>query len=322
MYSINVFLTFSLSEFGMSKFWIQHRAEHPKEWKRHLPVHLTGLTLCVTILAVTVAEKFGEGGWLTLVITGALFTLCQLIKRHYNDVVRAIRALDQEFPAPEDVDGSLEAAIARLPERYHAMPIGSEGEVADAPDPKQPVAILFVGGYGGLGRHALFTLLRMFKRHFRGVVFVTIAVVDSDVFKGDAEVEALEARSRENLARYERFGRSLGLATASACSVGTEVAVEAVRLGTELFKKYPEGLVVAGQLIFEEDTLWNRILHNETAFIIQQRLQHVGVPMVVLPVRLDLRRKADPAPLPPCPASIRAADLVARLTIRVAGRAV
>ena len=132
-------------------------------------------------------------------ITGALFALCQIIKRHYNDVVRAIRALDQEFPAPEEVDGSLEAAIARLPDRYHTMPVPAEGEVAandGAPDPKLPVAILFVGGYGGLGRHALFTLLRMFKRHFRGVVFVTIAVVDSDVFKGEAEVQALEAARR------------------------------------------------------------------------------------------------------------------------------
>ena len=289
MYSINVFLTFSLSEFGMSKFWIQHRKEHAKEWKRHLPVHLTGLTLCVTILAVTVGEKFGEGGWLTLVITGLLFGLCQLIKRHYNDVVRAIRALDEEFPAPEDVEGSVESALARLPERYRSMAFDKE-RTPQAPDAALPVAILFVGGYGGLGRHALFTLLRMFKRHFRGVVFVSIAVVDSDVFKGEAEVEALEARTRESLARYERFAASLGLTTASEYSVGTEVAVEAEKLGIALYQKYPEGLVVAGQLIFEEDTLWNRALHNETAFIIQQRLQHVGVPMVVLPVRLDLKR--------------------------------
>ena len=289
MYSINVFVTFSLSNLGMSKFWIQHRNEHPDEWKRHLPVHLVGLALCVTILAVTVAEKFGEGGWLTLVITGLLFGLCQLIKRHYNDVVRAIRALDQEFPAPEEVEGSVEATLARLPERYRTMPVAKE-EAPPEPPREQPVAILFVGGYGGLGRHALFTLLRMFKRHFRGVVFVSIAVVDSDVFKGEEEVAALETRTRDNLARYERFGRSLGLATASAYSVGTEVAVEAEKLGVELYRKYPEGLVVAGQLIFEEDTLWNRVLHNETAFIIQQRLQHVGVPMVVLPVRLDLKR--------------------------------
>jgi hypothetical protein len=298
MYSINVFVTFSLSNFGMSKFWIQHRAEHPKEWKRHLPVHLTGLILCLTILAVTVAEKFTEGGWLTLVITGMLFALCQFIKRHYNAVVRAIRALDQEFPAPEEIDGSVEGALARLPERYRSMSIGSEADAPEAPSPEHPVAILFVGGYGGLGRHALFTLLRMFKRHFRGVVFVSIAVVDSDVFKGGSEVEALERRTKENLARYERFGRSLGLATASAFSIGTEVAVEAEKLGVELFRKYPEGLVVAGQLIFEEDTFWNRALHNETAFIIQQRLQHVGVPMVVLPVRLDLKKKLVPAPQP------------------------
>src|SRR5262249_26699519 len=291
MYSINVFVTFSLSNFGMSKFWIQHRAEHPDEWKRHLPVHLVGLALCVTILAVTVVEKFPEGGWLTIIITGLLFGLCQLIKRHYNDVVRAIRALDEEFPAPEDVDGSVEATLARLPERYHSTPI-EKTEALEPPSPAYPVAILFVGGYGGLGRHALFTLLRMFKRHFRGVVFVSIAVVDSDVFKGSEEVSALEARTKDHLARYERLARSIGLAAASAYAVGTEVAMEAEKLGTELYRKYPEGLVVAGQLIFEEDTLWNRALHNETAFLIQQRLQHAGVPMIVLPVRIDIKKSS------------------------------
>ncbi len=297
MYSINVFLTFSLSNLGMSKFWIQHRAEHPKEWKRHLPVHIVGLALCVTILAVTVAEKLWEGGWLTLVITGLLFGLCQLIKRHYNDVVRAIRALDQEFPAPEEIEGSVEATLARLPERYRSMPVATE-QAPDEPSPEFPVAILFVGGYGGLGRHALFTLLRMFKRHFRGVVFVSVAVVDSDVFKGAQEVEALEARTREQLEQYERFGQSLGLATASAFAIGTEVAVEAEKLAIGLHKKYPQALAVAGQLVFEEDTLWTRVLHNETAFLVQRRLQHAGVPMVVLPVRLDLRKTRNAALAP------------------------
>src|SRR5439155_17272811 len=121
-----------------------------------------------------------------------------------------------------------------------------------------------------------------------GVVFVSIAVVDSDVFKGADQVQALETRTREQLAHYERFGRALGLSAASTYAVGTEVAVEAERLGIELCQKYPKALVVAGQLIFREDTLWTRILHNETAFLIQQRLQHVGVPMIVLPVRLNL----------------------------------
>ncbi len=70
--------------------------------------------------------------------------------------------------------------------------------------------------------------------------------------------------------------------------MGTEVAVEAERLGVELSGKYKEALVVAGQLIFQEETMWNRALHNETAFLIQRRLQHKGVPMIVLPVTLDV----------------------------------
>ncbi|MEI6213793.1 MAG: APC family permease [Desulfuromonadales bacterium] len=48
MYSINVFVTFSLSQLGMSKFFIQRRKEDPK-WFQHLSVHLVGLLLCVTI---------------------------------------------------------------------------------------------------------------------------------------------------------------------------------------------------------------------------------------------------------------------------------
>ncbi len=56
MYSINVFLTFSLSEFGMSRFFIKHRKEEVK-WKQHLSVHMTGLTLCVSILCMTLQKQ-------------------------------------------------------------------------------------------------------------------------------------------------------------------------------------------------------------------------------------------------------------------------
>ena len=59
MYSINVFLTFSLSELGMSRFFIRHGRKDPL-WKKHLPVHLTGLTVCLTILVVTILEKFAR----------------------------------------------------------------------------------------------------------------------------------------------------------------------------------------------------------------------------------------------------------------------
>jgi hypothetical protein len=274
MYSINVFLTFSLSEFGMSRFWIKHRKEHPKEWYRHLPIHLTGLTLCLTILVVTVLEKFTEGGWLTLIITGLLVGVCALVKSHYREVGQAIRRLDVDLPAPK---------------------LDAQFDEGPPPERSDPIAVLFVGGYSGLGRHALMTLLRMFPRHFKGVVFVSVAVVDSDVFKGDHEVAALEERTKASLTHYERLARSFGLAASSTFAVGTEVPPEAERLATETFAKYPNALVVAGQLVFDEDTFWTRLLHNETAFSIQRRLQKHGVPMVVVPVRLDKSREDAPA---------------------------
>jgi hypothetical protein len=65
--------------------------------------------------------------------------------------------------------------------------------------------------------------------------------------------------------------------------------VELEKIGAALTRRYPGALFVAGQLIFEEDTFWNRLLHNETAFIVQKRLQRLGFPMIVVPVRLDLK---------------------------------
>ena len=70
MYAINVFVTFSLTMLGMSRHWIQERRSDP-HWKRHLLLHGSGLLLCVSILTITIYEKFEEGAWLT--VAGDLF---------------------------------------------------------------------------------------------------------------------------------------------------------------------------------------------------------------------------------------------------------
>jgi amino acid transporter len=284
MYSINVFLTFSLSNIAMTRYWIRHRGTHPG-WARHLPAHTAATILCLTILIITIFEKFTEGGWLTLVITSLVLLLCFLVKSHYVSVVKALRRFDEELPGPErgrDIVERRDLGIGPGDTKPEASAI------ARGPDPSRPIAVLFVGGYGGLGRHALLTLLRMFPGHFKGVVFAAVAVVDSDTFKGVQEIDALERRTRELLLKYEAFARALGLPSSSVYAIGTEVPVEAERLGIMLHAQFPKGLAVAGQIIFEEDTLWNRFLHNETAFLIQRRLQHANVPMIVVPVRLDL----------------------------------
>lgn len=296
MYSINVFLTFSLSNLAMTLFWIRHRKDHPRDWWRHLPAHVVALLLCATILVITILEKFADGGWLTLVLTAVLVVMCLLVHRHYRRVGIALQKLDRDLPSPVEVDAPISSKPELTDEPPQSMLDFSEDIkshllehiAADAPKEDDPVAILFVGGYSGLGRHAVMTLLRMFPAHFKGLVFVSIAVLDSESFKGGDQVAALEKRTRESLVRYERFAHTFDLPAASAFKIGTEVPTEAETISRELIRRYPKALFVAGQLIFSEETVWTRVLHNETAFIVQKRLQHAGIPMIVLPVQIDL----------------------------------
>jgi hypothetical protein len=43
----------------------------------------------------------------------------------------------------------------------------------------------------------------------------------------------------------------------------------------------------AGQLVFRRDTWLHRLLHNQTAYAIQRRLHWAGLPMVILPTRVE-----------------------------------
>ena len=54
----------------------------------------------------------------------------------------------------------------------------------------------------------------------------------------------------------------------------------------EISHTYERAMFFAGKLIFERERWWDRLLHNETAYQIQRRLQFAGLPMVILPVRV------------------------------------
>jgi amino acid transporter len=267
MYSINVFATFSLSNLGMSRFWIMNRREH-KDWTRHIAVHLIGFTLCVSILVMTMIEKFLAGGWGTLVITAVAVFGCILIRNHYLKVRRSLRHLDQLF-----------ASIPTDPKKEELGPC----------DPQRPTAALFVTGYNGLGVHSVLTLLRMFPKQFTNMVFISVGAIDSGNFKGVTEVEVLKKRTREELGKYVGLARRLGLSAEFRFNIGTDVIDEACKLAIDVVKEFPNTLFFSGKLIFEEPKWYHRLLHNETAYAIQHRLQFAGHPMVILPVRVRAR---------------------------------
>ncbi|MHB1846404.1 MAG: APC family permease [Deltaproteobacteria bacterium] len=263
MYSINVFITFSLSELGMVRFWIRNRKTHP-EWRQHLPVHLTGLVMCASILLITLTEKFAEGGWLTLAITSLVIALCFLIRWHYRRVLQQLQRLNE--------------ILSGLPATSHAEP--------KPVDPKKPTAILLVTEYGGLGIHSLLNVQRLFPGYFQNFVFVSAGVIDSANFKGSEEVDRLRERTENNLRRYVELANRLGLSATSRSTIGTEAVDETSRLCQAVAKEFPHSVIFGGKLIFEQERWYHRILHNETAHAIQKRVQFAGLPMVILPVRV------------------------------------
>ncbi len=265
MYSINVFITFSLTEMGMVKFWITERKHHP-EWKKALPVHATGLTLCLSILVIVVKEKFMEGGWMTVVITSALIALCWLIRRHYQKVF---------------------AGLDHLSKTLSDIPHGTEAHTAPRElDPNKPTAVLLVNRYGGLGIHSLLNIQRQFPGYFKQIMFVSVAVVDSGAFKGVEEIDELKKHTQEDLDKFVGFARSHGMAADSIMDVGIEPVQCAEDLCARLAGKFPKATFFGGKLIFEKEKWYQRILHNETAYAIQRRLQWRGLATVVLPIRV------------------------------------
>lgn len=265
MYSINVFLTFSLSELGMSRFFIKNRHKE-KEWKKHLPVHLTGLTLCLTILIITSLEKFRFGGWLTLCITAVVIVLCYMTRRHYTRVRGGVRELDD--------------LLLNLPVKGPAN--------KEPVDPRHMTAIQLVNSYNGFGVHTFLSIIRGFPGFYENFVFLSISEVDVSAFKGSDAVHSLTTCTSSDLEKYVELARKLGFAATSRFDIGTDIVHTAVNLCEKTAKEFPRSTVFAGQSVFRQPNLLHRLLHNETAFAIQQELRWRGITVVILPIRINI----------------------------------
>ncbi|HEY6952469.1 MAG TPA: APC family permease, partial [Bacteroidota bacterium] len=263
MYSINVFLTFSLSQMGMVRYWIQHRRKYP-DWSRHIVIHLIGLVLCLSILIISLVEKFTEGGWVTLVITVALIGLCIVIKRHYDNVTVHLKRLDD--------------ILSDIP------PVTTEA--AKRTDPRAQTAVLFVKEYGGLGIHSFLSIQRLFPNHFKNYIFVSVHVVDAGGLKGAEDLDQAIEKTEDSLKKYVMLANQMGFAADFRLGMGTEVLVEAERMCLELSKEFPRSIFFAAKLVFQKERWYQRFLHNETAYAFQTRLQFAGLNSMVLPVRV------------------------------------
>ena len=267
LYSINVFVTFSLSQLGMVRHWWRVRATQ-SDWKKKIFINGIGLLLTGGILLLLCVVKFDEGGWATLLVTGVIVALAFWVKRHYRQTQKKLHRLNELVAAALADD-----AIVK--------------EKTPPPcDVNARTAVFLVNGFNGLGLHTLLAVIRMFPKVYDNYVFLQVGVLDAGNFKGADEVENLREYSQKEVQRFVTYMSKRGFYTEAHIALGTDIVEEAAKLCEVVAEKFPQAQFFAGQLVFKDESFATRWLHNHTVFELQRRLYQNGRAMLILPIQV------------------------------------
>jgi amino acid transporter len=273
LYSINVFITFTISQVGMVKHWWMMRGKQ-LHWKRKLSINGIGLILTSFILVSVIILKFGQGGWVTLLITGMLIFLALNIKRHYFKVALKLQKLRlNAFAEIESFIGH------RLYEGNGAK------KVAFKKDGR--TAIILVSGFGGTGLYTFLRILENFKGVYNNIVFIRIGVINSKIYRGTEELEHFKAQVKEDGEKYVSIANQFGLYGKSMWTIGTDPVNEVYRIVKKIRPRLAGAAFFGGQLIFAKTFYLSKLLHNHTIFSIQKRFFKFGIPIIIFPIKID-----------------------------------
>ena len=270
LYSINVFITFFLSQLGMVRHWWQARRSE-RTWMRKLTINGIGMILTGFILLSVAVLKFHEGGWITLIVTGALVAVCFAVKRHYQRIGLVLKRLDA-------LVDSVELSLT-------AMNPAAQSQ-RKRPSRTGRTAVILTNGYNGLGLHTLFGAIKFLGKDIKNFIFLQVAVVDAGAFKSSDEMAELKRQVKTNLDKYVHFMQRQGYYAEGIPLIGTDVVEEVTEEGPRILARFPSAIFCGGQLVFPSEPMFSRWLHNYTVFALQRRFYYQGIPVVLLPIRV------------------------------------
>jgi len=273
LYSINVFITFTISQVGMVKHWWHMRGKM-MPWKRKLVINGIGLFLTSFILVSVVILKFRQGGWVTLVITGFLILLAINIKRHYFKT--AVKLQKLRLSAFRE----METLIGQRPcedRNIKKVKFNKEGKTA----------IILVSGFGGTGLYTFLRILENFKGVYSNIVFLRIGLLNSKIYRGTVELEHFKRQVKEDGDKYVTIANQFGLYGKSIWTIGTDPVNEIYRIVKRIRPRLSGAAFFGGQLVFSKTFYLSKILHNHTIFSIQKRFFKFGIPIVIFPIRVE-----------------------------------
>lgn len=88
LYAVGVFISFTLSQFGMFKKWITHRLGN---WKHKAVINGLGAAVTAITCIIIAINKFYSGAWIVLICIPTIVFIMGRVKRHYNKVSENLR---------------------------------------------------------------------------------------------------------------------------------------------------------------------------------------------------------------------------------------
>ncbi|MCK9639480.1 MAG: APC family permease [Prolixibacteraceae bacterium] len=274
LYSINVFITFSISQLGMVRHWWIERSKLA-HWRRKLSINGIGFILTTFILISVTVIKFGEGGWITLVITGLFILIAINIKRHYFKTTVRLSKVRQKALS------EVHEALSHIPNIDHHDP----PPVAFNPDAK--TAIILVSGFGGTGLYTFLRINESFKGIYQNYIFIRIGVINSKIYRGSEELEHFKHNVKDDGKKYEKIANQFGFYGKSMWTIGTDPVSEVYQIVKKLIRLVPNSTFFGGQLVFSKTFFMSQLLHNHTIFSIQKRFFKFGIPIVIFPIKIE-----------------------------------
>ena len=263
-YSINVFLGLALAKAGLVRHWWSLRGTS-RYWLPRSVIATLGLAVAAGILAVTLTEKFFEGGWKTVCLTLLVIAVCIVVRRHYDWIDRRRREMDRLF-----------ALARRELDTLRPIELRQDGGTA----------VLLATDHWGPAIHTLLWVQRLFPGQFRNVVLVSVVEVDAGAA---GAVEGLAKRTFVRdaaMTQLEGFCSKCGLTAKRVVGFGTDPVKELERLLKQTVASEPGCVCFANKLILPPGRRLAEWLHNQTAFALQRRLHAEGIPLMILPVRI------------------------------------
>jgi len=88
LYAIGVFISFTLSQFGMFKRWVTRREGH---WVHKAIINGIGALVTLVVVLIIGYTKFPKGAWVVIVVIPLLVIAMLKVKKHYNSVAKQLR---------------------------------------------------------------------------------------------------------------------------------------------------------------------------------------------------------------------------------------